>query len=191
MHQWTALRTAIALVHLPSLGRSLKSEPLPQGIELLLRIAAGDERVTAEAVRHLSRSPDTVKGACAFYIEQILLCPTSNYYRVLGTEPHCSAAELRTNMGQLLKWVHPDASVSPDRAHFALRVTEAWNSLKTPERRALYDSQRHAQTRHRSVNTLPDKFGDSNHKHRRKLPSAKRRRHKDFLHRFREFLSGL
>jgi hypothetical protein len=191
MHQWTALRTAIALVHLPSLGRSLKSEPLPRGIELLLRIAAGSESVTAEAVKQLNRPPDTVKRACVFYIEQVLLCPTSNNYRVLGTEPHCTAAELRTNVAQLLRWVHPDATASPDRVQLALRVTEAWNALKTPERRAQYDSQLRAEEQHRSMNTLPDKFTHSKHKRRRKRDSAKRRQPKGFLHRFRQFLSGL
>jgi hypothetical protein len=190
MHQWAALKTAIALVHLPSLGRSLKSEPLPPGIELLLRVAAGDESVTAEAVKHLSRSSDTVKRACAFYIEQILLCPTSNNYRVLGTEPHCTAAELRANMGQLLKWVHPDASVLPDRAQLALRVTEAWNSLKTPERRALYDSQLLAPTKHRSTGGLPSKVGHSSHRHNRKRILAKRRQRKGFLDRVRQFLGS-
>jgi hypothetical protein len=191
MHQWTALRTAIALVHLPSLGRSLKGEPLPQGIELLLRIAAGDEGVTAQAAKHLSRSPATVKRACVFYIEQILLSPTSNSYRVLGTEPHCTPAELRTNVGQLLKWIHPDASASPDRAQLALRVTEAWNSLKTPERRALYDSQLQAQQKYRSTNGVPRKVSLSNYRHKGSTTSAKRRRHKGFLNRVRQFLGGL
>jgi hypothetical protein len=41
-----------------------------------------------------------------------------------------------------LRWLHPDLDANGARSIFAHRVTEAWNNLKTPERRAAYDAQR-------------------------------------------------
>ena len=38
-----ALRVAIDLLHVPSQVRLARSEPLPRGVPVLLRIAAGDD----------------------------------------------------------------------------------------------------------------------------------------------------
>jgi hypothetical protein len=109
----------------------------------LLRIAAGDEEMTKEAAATLNRSYDMVREAAGFFVEQILLHPDADSYRVLGARPGASYAELRHNMTLLLHWLHPDLDPKGERTVFTARVTRAWNDLKTEDRRVAYDrSQR-------------------------------------------------
>ena len=136
-----AVRLAIDLLHLPARIRYVRSQPLPDGVFTLLNIAAGDEQVTAAAAAAVDRSSDLVREAAAFFIEQILLCPDADSYRVLGSDRRASAAELRRNMVLLLRWLHPDVVHAGNRSIFALRVTGAWEDLKTPQRRAAYDKR--------------------------------------------------
>jgi hypothetical protein len=142
MGQLAAVRVAVDLLHLPSRARALKCGPLPDGLEMLLRIAAGDEEIVAAAAKSTNRPHEVLRNACAFFIEQILLSPQSDSYRVLGASPQSTTAELRRNMALLVKWMHPDLATSGERALFAGRVTGACDDLKTPERRAAYDNGR-------------------------------------------------
>jgi hypothetical protein len=134
-----ALKIAIDLVHVPSQVRLLRSEPLPDGVQELLQIAAGDGEAESAAVALTGRSRNVVRQAATFFIEQILFAPDADCYRVLGAGPYASAGELRRNVALLLRWLHPDVDPEGERAIFIGRVTAAWNDLKTPERRAAYD----------------------------------------------------
>jgi len=137
-----ALQVAMDLLHVPSQVRFVRSVPLPDGMPMLLRIAAGDEEAELTAAALTDRSRDIVRQAAAFFIEQILLAPYTDSYRVLGASPQASARELRRNLALLSKWLHPDSNTHNDRSIFIDRVTAAWNDLKTPERRAMYDQVR-------------------------------------------------
>ncbi len=140
----TALKLAIDLLHVPSQVRLIRSEPLPDDVLLLLRIAAGEAETARSAAVSARRSPETIRRAAAFFIEQILFAPDADSYRVLGADAGASAGELRRNAGLLFKWLHPDRDAHGARSLFASRVTGAWNDLKTPQRRAAYDAQRRA-----------------------------------------------
>jgi hypothetical protein len=138
-----AVKLAIDLMHFPSQVRSIRSAPLPDDVLILVRIAAGDEEASREAAEWAGRSREVVREAATFFIEQILLHPGADSYRVLGARPQAPYRELRRNMALLLKWLHPDSDPQGQRVVFATRVTRAWNDLKTQERRAAYDrSQR-------------------------------------------------
>jgi hypothetical protein len=137
-----ALKVAIDLLHVPSQVRLVRSEVLPDGVILLLRIAAGEGEAERTAVAMSGRSLETVRRSAAFFIEQILFAPNADSYRVLGADPQASSGELRRNVALLLRWLHPDLDANGARSIFTNRVTEAWNNLKTPERRLTYDAQR-------------------------------------------------
>jgi hypothetical protein len=147
-----ALRVAIDLLHGPSQVRLVRSEPLPRGVPVLLRIAAGDDAAEREAADLTVRSRDVVRRAAEFFIEQILFAPDTDSYRVLGSASQASASELRSNAALLLKWLHPDRDPHGERPIFVSRVTEAWNNLKTPERRAAYDELRRSSSERKSRN---------------------------------------
>ena len=115
---------------------------MPDDVLILLRIVSGDEQAINEAVHSEARSRETIREAAAFFIEQILLDPSADSYRVLGGKPETPHRELRRNMVLLLKWLHPDGDRQNQRVVFAARVTRAWNEIKTVERRNVYDCSR-------------------------------------------------
>ncbi len=160
MGEVTAVRVALDLMHVPSRVRLVRSDPLPEGVPLLLRLAAGEDKAEAFATELTGRSRTVVREAAAFFIEQILLSPDADSYRVLGASPEATPGELRRNMALLVRWLHPDKNQKGDRSMFATRVTLAWNDVKTPERRAAYDEARtrsHAQNSGRSKNNATRK----------------------------------
>jgi hypothetical protein len=136
------IRVAIELLHVPSRVRITRTEPLPAGVELLLRIAAGDAEAEGMAIASTGRPRELVRQSAVFFIEQVLLCPNSDSYRVLGADSKASSGELRRNMALLIKWLHPDKDPQGQRSLFASRVIRAWDDLKTPKRRASYDDAR-------------------------------------------------
>ena len=142
MRELTALQVAVGLLHLPSRARTLRDVVLPPDLELLLRIVADDDQALTDAIGTTKLSRSAVKAAASFYIEQILLHPGADSYRTLGTGPDATIDELRRNMALLLRWLHPDREVNRSRAVYAGRVTEAWNNIKTADRRAVYEEAR-------------------------------------------------
>lgn len=136
-----ALKAAIELSLMPSRVRALRDSPLPVGVSVLLRIAAGDESAEREAAASLDRPTQVVRAASAFYVEQMLLYPEADSYRVLGADPKAPTAELRQNMALLIRWLHPDQNPVEERTVYVNRVNRAWDDLKTPDRRQAYDRQ--------------------------------------------------
>ena len=146
MTEIAAVRDALDLMHVPSRVRLMRCAPLPDGVSFLLRIAAGDEDARSFASNVTGRSEQVIQSAASFFIEQALLFPEADSYRVLGATPQSSAHELRQNMAFLLRWLHPDVNSMDDRSVFATRVTRAWEDLKSPERRNVYDEARSSES---------------------------------------------
>lgn len=144
MDDRAALSLALELLYVPWRVRLVREQPLPEGVPLLLRVAAGDAASEETAARAAGRPPEVVRQAATFFIEQVLLAPDADSYRVLGAGPSATAGELRTNMALLMKWLHPDTAHDGEQSVFAQRIATAWNNLKTPDRRAAYDSERQA-----------------------------------------------
>ena len=96
MDRMAALRLAIDLWQVPSRVRAGRASPLPDGISLLLRLANKDDDAGLACAEATGRDPDFLRDAATFYIEQILLAPDSDSYRVLGLTPAASPAELRS-----------------------------------------------------------------------------------------------
>jgi hypothetical protein len=134
-----ALRLAFDLMHFPAQVRGVRVAPIPADVSRLLQIAAGEQEAILLAAAQSGRPAHLVREAAGFFIEQILLFPDADNYRVLGATSQASYAELRQNMALLLRWLHPDVNRPGERTVFVTRVTRAWNELKSPERRAAYD----------------------------------------------------
>ena len=140
MSRDAALRSAISLVSVPSQVRSARRAPLPEGTTLLLGVAAGDDDAITEAMTLTGRTREVLSEASAFFIEQIMLVPGADSYRVLGSVPEASPAELRTNMALLMRWLHPDVGSAAQKELYVSLVTRAWEDVKTPDRRQAYDA---------------------------------------------------
>jgi hypothetical protein len=173
MFQERALKIAIDLLHVPSQVRRVRSEALPEGVVMLLRIAAHDAEAERAAAAMTDRSREVVRRAAEFFIEQILFAPNADSYQVLGASPQASAAELRQNLALLLRWLHPDVEACGERSIFVGKVTAAWNDLKTPERRADYDQAlRNATDRRTSRRKKMDRVGLRRHGNTRRMAAA-------------------
>lgn len=146
----SAASSALDLMNMPSRVRLVRSEPLPEDVSLLLRLAAGDSEAERLAVEITERPVAVNRRAAAFFIEQILLSPEADSYRILGGASTTPVEELRRNMALLVRWLHPDVEPSGERSIFARRVTAAWEDLKTPERRAAYDAARQVAALHKA-----------------------------------------
>jgi hypothetical protein len=146
----SAIRQAIDLLHFPSRVRAARAEPLPAGVGELLRILATDEGAELDASRAIGRSPEFIRQAAAFFVEQILLSQEADSYRTLGATPEAGDAELRHNMALLVRWLHPDLHRQRARSIFMSRVLQAWDDLKTPARRAAYDQARRLSASHKA-----------------------------------------
>ncbi|KAG6610934.1 Molecular chaperone (DnaJ superfamily) [Phytophthora cinnamomi] len=68
---------------------------------------------------------------------------TASFYEVLGLAPSCSADDVRRAYHQAARRCHPDKRLSPsadDEQRF-LRVQEAYETLRSAERRRQYDAK--------------------------------------------------
>ena len=150
-----ALKVAMDLLHLPSQAARTRASQLPDDVLILLRIAAGDEKITKQASASEGRSPEMIRAAATFFLEQVLFHTDADSYRVLAATSDASHSELRRNMTLLMQWLHPDLDHCEARSVFAAKVTRAWNDLKTPERRAAYDrAQNSAKSKKSSLHAL-------------------------------------
>ena len=145
MARSAALDVAVTLVEHPAAVRHASSSPLPGGVGLLLQVATKEPGALQSAEPMTGRSPGALQAAAGFFIEQILFHPQADYYRTLGASVGAPRSELRRHMALLIKWLHPDgreqraARSDLDRGIFIHRVTQAWETLKTDDRRTAYD----------------------------------------------------
>jgi hypothetical protein len=140
-----ALVAALAILRRPQLARLAQRSALPRGVTFLLEVAAGEEHALREAQAATGRQEASLKEAASFFVEQVLLSPKSNYYRILGAPSTASPSELRRHMALILKSLHPDVvSHNGTGRHFDKSaqvglVTKAWDTLKMEGRRNAYD----------------------------------------------------
>lgn len=147
MRDAAAVIAALSIMQNPASSRLARRSALPRGMTFLLEIAAGEEEALEYARRAIGKSDDVLRSAAGFFVEQVLFAPSASHYRTLGLNADADARDLRRHMALLMKWVHPDtaghngADHLIDRSVFATRITEAWQVLKSDERRGLYDAE--------------------------------------------------
>jgi hypothetical protein len=140
-----ALAVALTMLDRPNSVKLAQVSRLPSGITFLLEIAAGDSQSLGRASQITGRSEATLQRAAGFFIEQLLLQPGADNYRLLGCDRMSATSELRRNMALIMRWLHPDVTSNAASNHqfsrsvFANRITQAWETVKTDERRAAYD----------------------------------------------------
>jgi hypothetical protein len=153
MRSSEALALALVILRHPPLARKARRSGLPRGVTLLLKVAAGDQDALADAATCMDQPETVLQDAAGFFIEQVMLHPSSDNYRVLGASCDASSELLRRHMAFLMRWLHPDIVAKGiktsgfDRSIYVNRVTKAWEAVKTGDRRVGYDRTLAAQKR--------------------------------------------
>lgn len=146
MRSVDALTLAFGMLNCPDITRRARRSPLPKGVCFLLEVAAEEPEALRDASALTGRTAATLKEAAGFFIEQVLFGRNGDHYRTLGGSGNTPRCELRRNMALIMRWLHPDVVSSSQDAHsfdkrlYVGRVSEAWEAIKTDERRAAYDA---------------------------------------------------
>jgi hypothetical protein len=121
---------ALDLARMPALAQSIEKPPLPTDILEIMRIAAGSPEICQSASQVTGQPPAVLIEAARFYLQQMLLRPDADSYRVLGLPPDASRELARHHMQCLLQWLHPDVNRDWDSV-YAKRVLKAWREVST------------------------------------------------------------
>jgi hypothetical protein len=119
---------ALDLARMPALAHSIEKPPLPTDIFEIMRIAAGSPEVCQSASQVTGQPSAVLIEAARFYLQQMLLRPDADSYRVLGLPPGASRDLARSHMRCLLQWLHPDVNRDWDSV-YAQRVLKAWREV--------------------------------------------------------------
>jgi hypothetical protein len=123
-----ALDMALDLARMPAVASSMAASPLPHDVLDVIRIAA-ESPEACHAAASASGQPERVLiEAARFYVQQVLLRPEADSYRILGLHPGDSREKARAHMRWLLEWLHPDRNHGWD-AIYAKRVVRAWREV--------------------------------------------------------------
>jgi hypothetical protein len=136
----SALRFALDLLRQPLLAGVMREQPLPSDLLLVIQAAAADEAAICAAAQATGERPERIREAAILYLQNVLLTGNPDHYRVLGVAADTPQDELRVHFTWMMKWLHPDRTRNDWDSAFAPRVLSAWNALRTPERRAAYDT---------------------------------------------------
>ena len=115
---------------------------LPEGAEVLLRIAGGDTRLAQTYCRTTGTDMDELIKAAEFFIEQVFFAPGATHYRILGLNSTANSAQIKEHYRLLMHLFHPDRHTLQGTWAdvYARRVNQAYNVLRKPERRRHYDA---------------------------------------------------
>jgi hypothetical protein len=131
---------ALDLARMPALARSWGAPAIPANIVELMRIATGSPQACEAAVARTGEPTRVVIEAARFYLQQVLLRPDADSYRVLGISPTASRATAREHMRWLMEWLHPDRNSNSWDAVYAERVLKAWREVSVSEGRVAQPS---------------------------------------------------
>ncbi len=128
MSAFPGIALALDLARMPALAHSTEKLPLPTDILEIMRVAAGSPETCQSAAQATGQPPAVLVEAARFYVQQMLLRPDADSYRVLGLTPGASRELARQHLRSLLQWLHPDVNSEWDSV-YAERVLKAWREV--------------------------------------------------------------
>lgn len=166
MNSVDALELALACFRDPVVHkkRFVSSAPLPTGMDRLLSLIGRGGSLLEEAASEAGVTPDELRQAICFLIQQLCLAPHATHYRVLGLEPGATIEQIEDHYRSLRSVYHRDhdgqqAAIDlqvllyplrlfpADRVDdtgwsdaFEARINRAYSVLSRPRSRAIYDA---------------------------------------------------
>lgn len=164
----SAIELAFGLARMPTMTRHLRSLPLPSGLSLVLGVAAGIERDIEEVSLRFVCTRTEAQAIARLYLQQAILFPGADSYRILCVRPGSPWEELVQNRRLLMRWLHPDANRNRWETDLFVRVSDAWEELKArhaTEGRVTLPSQGNGISHHlphvgRHIRWIPHTVGD-------------------------------
>jgi hypothetical protein len=123
MRREVAVVEAIDVFKQPSKARLLRKLDLPEDMLTLIKIAAGDQALTDEWSASCRETPETIRQAAVFYLQQTIAQNDNDSFRTLGLKINASSELVRLHKRWLLKWLHPDLNTSKWETMLFHRVT--------------------------------------------------------------------
>lgn len=114
---------------------------LPPGVTELIRIAGADQASLEVQAADSGVSARVLAESARFFLQQVLLRPEADYYRVLGVGVSADMGLIRGHHRLMMRLLHPDRHGGVDRwtDAYAARVNQAYNTLRNPTLRKAYD----------------------------------------------------
>jgi len=142
---WDLVALAVAYHREPDKFKSIASSktPIPPGIAECFRIAIG-KMVVPEYLRSgelLNVSDRVIRDALRYYIKNVLLSNTADYYRRIGVTSSASFEQIRTHYKYLFRLFQPDKEQNASNwdETFTRRINQAYGTLRSNEKRKEYD----------------------------------------------------
>ncbi len=127
----SALSLARALFDEPALRHDLRRRPVPGDLDQVLALIGNDGRQVERVAAALGADPGRLQQAARFYVQEILLFPGADDYRLLGVIPGTDSATLKHHYRILRSWLHPDRTdADPGRTAHAARINAAYRRLR-------------------------------------------------------------
>lgn len=125
MDRRPALDIALDMVQRPLLAKHAQTQPLPDDVLRLIRIAADSQEDIAWASRTRARSTREIREAAVMFLQQVLFHPRADSFRLMGLGPTATLADLHEHRKWLLKWLHPDRNPDKWESNLFRRVLDA------------------------------------------------------------------
>lgn len=135
------IEVALDLARMPALARTSVLPPIQPNVVEIMRIAARSSEACQAAAAATGQPVETLVNAARFYLQQVLLRPDADSYRILGIQAGGSHAIARSHMRWLLQWLHPDHNSGID-AIYAERVLKAWREISVASNSGTLKSSR-------------------------------------------------
>jgi hypothetical protein len=147
-----ALDHALRLRADPGVLPLLRARPLPDGVLLLIRIAAGEKEAMHVAQTRTSATSATL-GPCAVeYLRQVLFAEEADSHRVLGVRENGGSELTKEHYRWLMHWLHPDRDATGASQSLAQRVNRAWGQVRSGGQQKM---PVHTRTRHKGRRNVP------------------------------------
>ncbi|GAA0708195.1 J domain-containing protein [Dokdonella soli] len=137
-----ALELALALYRAPAQRFALRGRPLPDDIDVVIKLASGSRLLLQDAANRHRAQEETILEASRFYLQQVLFASDADAYRVLGLSSDASPDQIREHYRWLQHWLHPDRCDDDWDSLLVTRVNWAWQHLRNSSSRRAYDAER-------------------------------------------------
>ncbi len=151
MNKRGAIELALDLYRHPIKVKSVRKAPLPTDVLQLVRIVAGsDDEIAALTLPEL-KTPNEMRDAAVFFIQQIMFQSGNAPRRVLGLSDDANTQQIKDHKRLLLKWLHPDRNQNTWERVYFQRVIQAAESVEGLSNTALAPLDHGARPKPRQV----------------------------------------